>query len=44
MQEILKRNEESCLNILCFISGYMGDNAEFEEAFQSALENGINVD
>ena len=44
IQEILKRSPESCTNILCYISGFMGNNEEFEEAFLSALENGIDVD
>jgi len=44
MKEILNRSPEGCANILAYISGYMGDDENFEEAFRSALIDGIEVE
>jgi hypothetical protein len=44
MTEILKRTPEGCKNILCYISGYMSNSEEFEEAFRAALIQGFHVE
>lgn len=44
MKEILTRSSEGCANILAYISGYMGDDEKFEEAFRRALLDGIKVE
>jgi hypothetical protein len=44
MKEILSHSDRFNANILCYISGYMGNDSKFQEAFKSALEDGILIE
>lgn len=44
MQVIHKLTDRDRSNVLCYISGWMGNDPKFQEAFKSALDDGIFFD